>query len=59
MKEHKGLIGLAVFMACLWALVVTTYGSQVATQAGDGKANNVIVLQTPTSCSSSSGTSGE
>jgi len=57
MKNMKGMVGLAVFVMCLWAVVVTTYASQ-ASNNGLGKDADAFPMQTPTSCSSSSSSSG-
>jgi len=57
MKNMKGMVGLAVFVICLWAVVVTTYGAQVRDHAL-GKEADAFPMQTPTSCSSSSSSSG-
>lgn len=58
MKNNKGFIGLAAFMACLWAVVVTTYANQVNNQGADGKNAHLLPMQ-DASCSSSSSSGGE
>jgi len=58
MKNIKGMAGLAVFLTFLWAVVVSTYASQVRSNALTGKDADLFPTQTPTSCSSSSSSSG-
>jgi hypothetical protein len=57
MKNLKGLIGLAAFIVCLGAVLVTTYAKQVATA---GEKNAILhVMQNTCSSSSSSSSSNE
>ncbi len=53
MKNMKGLKGLAVFVICLWGIVLATYATQGRTGAEKGKMP--ITMQGPTCSSSSSG----
>lgn len=57
MKNSKGFIGLAAFVGCLWAVVVTTYAAQVRNGDLTGKEITMIPLQSNASCSSSSSSS--
>jgi hypothetical protein len=55
----KGTIGLLVFIGCIWAVAIFTYGAQV--QKGDGNDPSLALqdMQNASCSSSSSSSSGQ